>query len=415
VTYSARAKANRIFRKHNGLGTAESRLTIAEAEDEAHAVFTEHGQHGDFAMGLALFLHTIVLALCLILGLPRLGNVLWEQTGTQLSIHGIVSSFYLVGMVALMWYLAWKRAFPTLLSDEVFNSNREAFLRAFRKYKTGMIGFIAASILITLAFITPYISPFHPELDLPGKGLQGPGWHLNGDIWVFTVLGTDGAGRDLLSRVLHGAKISLSIGFVAVFIAVTIGTSVGAIAGYFGGWIDRGLMWVVDFLLAFPRLVLLLAILGIFTTVDLAGGRKMFLIIVVLSMTGWMGVARIVRSQVLSLSQQDFVQAARSLGFSPLRVLYAHIVPNAFAPVIVYASLAIGSTILAESALSFLGLGVSEPTPTWGSLTADGRKALLNSPWLATFPGLCIVWAVLSFNLIGDGLRDAMDPRLRGQ
>ena len=225
----------------------------------------------------------------------------------------------------------------------------------------------------------------------------------------------DSTGRDLLARLLHGAKISLSIGFVAVFIAVTIGTSLGAIAGYFGGRVDSLIMWVVDFLLAFPRLVLLLAILGIFAKLDLSGGRKIFLIVIVLATTGWMGIARIVRSQVLSLSEQEFVQAARSLGFSPLRVLYVHIIPNALAPVIVYASLAIGSTILAESSLSFLGLGVSEPTPTWGSLTADGRKALLNSPWLATFPGLCIVWAVLCFNLMGDGLRDAMDPRLRGQ
>ena len=414
-TWASQMNARRVYRRLRNQRTPQSRRAIADAEDVAQTTFAEHGQHGDFATAITLLLHVGILVWCLSFGLPRIDKVLWQATGTNLSIHGIVATLYLILMVAIMWNLAYRRAFPRLLSDVEFNSNRQSFLRAFRKHKTGMLGLTGALVLITLAVVTPYISPFHPELDIPGKGLQGPGWHQNEGQWVFCALGTDGTGRDLFSRILHGAKISLSIGFVAVGIAGTIGTSLGAVAGYFGGWTDRFLMWIVDFLLAFPRLVLLLAILGIFATTNLSGSRKIFLIIVVLAFTGWMGVSRIIRSQVLSLSEREFVQAARALGYSPLRILYAHIIPNAFAPVIVYASLAIGGTILAESGLSFLGLGVSEPTPTWGSLTAEGRKALLNSPWLATFPGLCIVWAVLSFNLMGDGLRDAMDPRLRGQ
>lgn len=415
LTFRAQWRARRVAKAFKGQNTAAARTAIASADDEALLTFQTHGQHGDLAFGFGLSLHFLLIVTCMCFGVTRITDVLWERTGTHMSVHGIVASLYFLGLVGGMWVLAWRRAFPTLLADDVYNSNRQAFLRAFRKHKTGMFGMVGASLLISLAFLTPFLSTYHPELDMDSLGLQGPGWHQNNEVWFFHFLGTDGTGRDLLARLLHGAKISLSIGFVAVFIAVTIGTSLGAIAGYFGGRVDSLIMWVVDFLLAFPRLVLLLAILGIFAKLDLSGGRKIFLIVIVLATTGWMGIARIVRSQVLSLSEQEFVQAARSLGFSPLRVLYVHIIPNALAPVIVYASLAIGSTILAESSLSFLGLGVSEPTPTWGSLTADGRKALLNSPWLATFPGLCIVWAVLCFNLMGDGLRDAMDPRLRGQ
>ena len=171
-------------------------------------------------------------------------------------------------------------------------------------------------------------------------------------------------------------------------------------------------MWVVDLLLALPSLVLLLAITGMFR---ITGPEGLFLIIVILGLTGWMGVSRIVRSQVLSLKEQDFIQAARSLGYSNLRIVFKHLIPNALAPVIVYCSLAVGSTMITEAALSFLGLGVPPPTSTWGTIINDGRAPLRVAPWIATFPGLCIVFAVMSFNLLGDGLRDALDPKLRGR
>ena len=170
-------------------------------------------------------------------------------------------------------------------------------------------------------------------------------------------------------------------------------------------------MWFVDMLLSLPRLVLLLAIVGMFRV---QGVKSIFLIVTILGLTGWMGVSRIVRSQVLSLKQQDFVQAARALGYSSQRIVFRHLVPNALAPVIVYCSLAIGGTMLAEAGLSFLGLGVAPPTSTWGTLVSDGREYLRGSGYLTVLPGMCIVMAVMSFNLLGDGLRDSLDPKLRG-
>ncbi len=186
----------------------------------------------------------------------------------------------------------------------------------------------------------------------------------------------------------------------------------GTAAGYFGGWIDGALMWLVDLLLSLPRLVLLLAIVGFFRA---SGAQSLFLIVAILGLTGWMGVSRIVRSTVLSLKEQDFIQACRALGLPTWRIMLLHLVPNTLAPVIVYASLAIGSTILVEAALSFLGLGVPPPTATWGAIVNDGREYMRSAPWITIFPGLMIVAAVMSFNLLGDGLRDALDPRLRGR
>jgi len=195
---------------------------------------------------------------------------------------------------------------------------------------------------------------------------------------------------------------------VAVVLSTTVGAAVGAVAGYLGGWADRGLMWVADLLLALPRLVLLLAIVGLFRAGSI---QSLYLIVAVLGLTGWMGVSRMVRAQVLSLKEQEFALAARAVGLGSFRILWRHLLPNAATPLIVHASLALGSTILLEAALSFLGLGVPPPTPTWGAIINDGREALRSAPWISVFPGLCVVAAVTCVNLVGDGLRDALDPR----
>jgi len=207
---------------------------------------------------------------------------------------------------------------------------------------------------------------------------------------------------------MYGARISLSIGFVAVGISVTIGTLLGAVSGYLGGWVDTVVMRFVDMVISFPRLVLLIAIAALFDA------HSIFMIMAVLGFTQWPGTARLVRGEVLSLREREFIEAARALGFSRRRIILRHVIPNVLAPVIVAATLGVGNVIVLEAGLSFLGLGLQAPTPSWGSMVAEGRAHMVGGAWwISTFPGLAIVLTVVAFNLVGDGLRDAIDPRLR--
>ncbi|HZD04930.1 MAG TPA: ABC transporter permease, partial [Longimicrobiales bacterium] len=218
------------------------------------------------------------------------------------------------------------------------------------------------------------------------------------------LLGTDQVGRDVLSRLLFGGRVSLLVSLVAVAVGVGLGTLVGAVSGYLGRLADGVVMRVVDVVIAFPRLVLLVTVVAFFQP-------TVALLIVVLGLTQWPTTTRIVRGEVLSLREREFVLAARALGYSRRRIVMRHLLPNALAPVVVAATLGIGDTIVLEAGLSFLGLGVGAPTPSWGNMIADGRGAFLGAWWLSTFPGLAIVLIVLAFNLVGDGLRDALDPR----
>jgi peptide/nickel transport system permease protein len=358
---------------------------------------------GEFVIGIGLMLLVGVLVWSAAAGFPRLGEVMHSAFGGRLAVHALVAITTWVLTAMGVWWTAYRRAFPRVLSDAEFNSNWQVFLRQFHRNRTGLIGMFGVLVMVTLVLLTPLLAAFEPNAIDMGPKNTAPGWvHL---------MGTDEFGRDLFSRVLYGGRISLSIGFVAVAIAGTIGTTVGAVAAFGGGWIDRLLMWLVDMLLSLPRLVLLIAIAGMFRV---TGPEGLFIMVAILGLTGWMGVSRIVRSQVLSLKEQDFIQAARALGLSNARIVFRHLIPNALAPVIVFCSLAIGTTMIVEAGLSFLGLGVPPPTSTWGTIINDGREPLRVAPWIATFPGLCIVFAVMSFNLLGDGLRDALDPKLRG-
>lgn len=273
-------------------------------------------------------------------------------------------------------------------------------VRTFRRNRVATAGVLAIGALYLVALLTPFLAPMDPNVqgDLLTARLAGPS--------AVHPLGTDHFARDVLSRVLYGARVSLAIGFVAVSIAVTLGTLLGAVAGYLGGRIDTAIMRFVDMVLAFPRLVLLIAVIAVFQP-------SIFLIVAVLGLTQWPHVARIVRGEVLALREREFIQAGRALGFSRRRIVLRHVIPNVLAPVIVAATLGIGDTIVLEAGLSFLGLGVQAPTPSWGTMVADGRRLMLGAWWIATFPGLAIVFTVLAFNLAGDGLRDALDPRLR--
>ena len=207
---------------------------------------------------------------------------------------------------------------------------------------------------------------------------------------------------------LYGSRVSLSVGFVAVAISIFIGILVGAVAGYYGGWTDNILMRFVDTMLCFPTFFLILTVVALL-------GPGIFKIMVVIGVTSWMGTSRFVRAEFLSLRERDFTQAARALGVKDLRIIFRHILPNALAPVFVTATLDVATAILVEAGLSFLGFGVQPPAPSWGNILTEGRTYIFDAWWLTVFPGLAILITVLSFNLLGEGLRDAIDPRLRGR
>ena len=219
-------------------------------------------------------------------------------------------------------------------------------------------------------------------------------------------LGTDDLGRGVLPRLLYGARISLLVGFVAVGISCLIGIVLGALAGYYSGWTDTLIMRFVDIMLCFPTFFLILAVIAFLEP-------SIWNIMIVIGMTSWMGVARLIRAEFLSLRERDFVQAARALGGSDLRLIFRHILPNALAPVLVSATLGVAGAILTESALSFLGIGVQPPTPSWGNMLITGKQTLGSAWWLSVFPGLAILITVLGYNLLGEGIRDALDPRLK--
>jgi peptide/nickel transport system permease protein len=357
-----------------------------------------HLLHGRFVKGLwLLFLWG--------LGLATLFLVRSDITAT---IGGGGELDEWVAAVALLAYLAL--VWGTGLYDTAYGLLRPArrtgisqwsiAARRFRRNRLAMIGLVIMSFIYLVMLMAPYLAPYDPNAQediVRTRYLPPSAEHP---------MGTDKFGRDVLSRVIYGARISLTIGFIAVAISVTMGTLVGAMSGYFGRWIDTVLMRLVDLLISFPRLVLLLAVIALFEP-------SIFLIIVVLGLTGWMGTSRIVRGQFLSLREQEFVQATKALGFGDWRIILRHMLPNSMAPIIVVATLGIGNTILLEAALSFLGLGVQPPTASWGSMVANGRDALINAWWIATFPGLAIVLTVVCFNLLGDAARDALDPRLR--
>jgi peptide/nickel transport system permease protein len=272
--------------------------------------------------------------------------------------------------------------------------------RRFRRNHLAMAGLAIMVLLYWVTLLAPFLAPFDPNFqgNIVLNRYQSPSMEH--------FLGTDKFGRDIFSRILYGARISLSIGFISIAITVTMGVIVGAMAGYFRGWVDTAIARGIDMLLSIPRIILLLVIIAMFEP-------SIFLLIAVLGLTGWEGSARIVRGQFLSLREQEFVQAAKALGYSDWRIILRHILPNTLAPIIVIATLGIGNVILLEAALSFLGLGVQPPTASWGSMVNDGRDAMITAWWIATYPGLAIVLTVVAFNLLGDGLRDALDPRLR--
>jgi peptide/nickel transport system permease protein len=278
------------------------------------------------------------------------------------------------------------------------------FTRRLARRRTALFGVIVVLVVVAAALVAPWISPFDPvEQDLENR-LKAPGWRdAAGGLHV---MGTDHLGRDLLARVIYGARPALLVGFAAVVISGLLGMATGLLSGYWGGRTDDVLMRLADIQLAFPFILLAIAVIGVL-------GPSLPTIIAVIGVSSWVIYARVVRGAVLSLREREFVQAAHALGGRDGRILARHILPNVFTPWLVVATLDMARVIVIESALSFLGLGVQPPTPTWGGMLADGRVYISTAWWLATFPGLAILVAVLGINLFGDGLRDTLDPRLK--
>ncbi len=273
----------------------------------------------------------------------------------------------------------------------------KVFWERFKHNKLALSGLIVILVLTIQACFAPFIAPYNPSEQNIANRLSPPsGKHF---------LGTDELGRDVFSRIVYGTRISLSVGFVAVGVAVLIGTLLGLWAGFFGGWVDNLIMRLVDIMLCFPTFFLILMVIAFLSP-------NIFNIMLVIGLTSWSGLTRLIRGECLSMREREFIQAARLAGLKNNRIIFVHLLPNVFTPILVFATLGIGSAILTESALSFLGLGVQPPTPSWGNILTAGKDYIHTAWWLSFFPGLAILITVLAYNLLGEGLRDILDPKM---
>ncbi|MBU7314539.1 ABC transporter permease [Paenibacillus oleatilyticus] len=277
-------------------------------------------------------------------------------------------------------------------------------IRSLLKSKTGTIGFIIVVAVVFMAVFASAVAPHDPAKTSAAKRLLPPMWMAKGT--ADHPLGTDNLGRDVLSRIIYGSQISLLVGVCAVAVAGTIGVILGLVSGYYGGWTDRIIMRIVDAFLAIPNILFMLVILAVL-------GPGLFSLIFVLGVTNWVKYARIIRGEVLSVKERDYVRAARAVGSRDIRIIFKHILPNVVSSFIVVSTLSIATTIILEASLSFLGLGIQPPTVTWGGMLSDGRQYLATSWWVATFPGIAITITVLGIIFLGDWLRDILDPRMK--
>jgi peptide/nickel transport system permease protein len=272
------------------------------------------------------------------------------------------------------------------------------FWERFLKNKMAVAGSLVVLLLFAVSLLAPWIAPYDPSMIDLTQVLAAPS--------SAHPFGTDQLGRDVLSRMIWGARISLKVGFVATGIAILLGAILGAVSGYYGRWIDAVIMRFVDIMLCFPAFFLILAVIAILEP-------SIWNIMIIIGLTGWMGITRLVRADFISLKERDFVLAARVIGAGDPRIIFIHILPNAMASILVAATLGVAGAILTESALSFLGIGVQPPTPSWGNILTAGKDNIDIAWWLSLYPGLAILITVLGYNLLGEGIRDSLDPRLR--
>ena len=278
--------------------------------------------------------------------------------------------------------------------------NIKKFIKTVFARKVTIINAIIVLLFIFLAVFAPFVAPYDPDKPDFASFLQMPS--------AAHLLGTDNFGRDVLSRIIYGTRVSLIIGVLAVVVACAIGTVLGMIAGYFGGWIDDVITRLMEAVRAVPQIILAMALTAVFGS----GIRNLAIILGISSMAGYV---RMMRGQVLTIKQADYIMAGKLQGNKDVRLMFRHILPNSISPIIVMMTQQVGSTILAEAGLSFLGLGISAPTASWGSMVSEGRNYLMDNPVFALVPGVCVAVLVISLNMLGDGVRDALDPRLRGE
>jgi oligopeptide transport system permease protein len=291
---------------------------------------------------------------------------------------------------------------------------QDAIYRLFRN-KAAVAGLIVIVVAFLVALLAPLVAPYDPIL-IPAKpaSQMEPLWTGSKYTDARYLLGTDFLGRDILSRLIFASRISMIVGFIPTAIVFGLGVTVGLVAGFFGGWIDQLLMRFTDIIYAFPDFLFLIIIVASFRTS--AFGKIMdglLLIFVAIAIVGWVGVARLTRGQVLSLKEREFVEAARAVGATPVRLMWKHLLPNALAPLIVTAAFAVPGAILGEATLSFLGVGIVPPTPSWGGMINEGFPLFSTNPWAVLLPAICISIVMLAFTFVGDGLRDALDPRMK--
>lgn len=318
----------------------------------------------------------------------------WRRVAMLPERDALGTAAFVVGFIAVYAASVLPRYFER-------TGRHAVWLDVAKRYKANRLavaGFVLLATLFSLSVMAPLLAPHDPI------AYESPAVHKYESPSLQHPMGTDRLGRDLLSRTLYGARVSLAVGVVAVAIASLLGLLLGAFSGYIGGRFDDVTMRIVDGLLAFPRLLLVLTLLAFFA-------NSMAVVIVLLGATGWMSAARLVRGEVLRLKESEFVAAAVATGASRRRVVWQHLIPNALGPLVVTATLRIGTIVLLEAYLSFLGLGAQPPMPSWGAMVFDGRDVLLTAWWVSAFPGLAIVLTVMACNLVGDGLRDAVDVR----
>jgi len=289
------------------------------------------------------------------------------------------------------------------VADEVFVQRRYQALRNFLRSRAALFGGAVAALLLVCAVFAPWLAPHDPRLQNLNLGSLPPIWLHGGKAGYW--LGTDELGRDILARIIYGARLSAIVAFSVVIIGSAIGVTLGLVSGYAGGWVDDVIMRIADIQLAFPYVLLAIAVIGVI-------GANVYTIIGVIGVTSWVQYVRVVRSEVISLREREFVQAAHAIGCAPIRIIFRHVLPNVTSSVTVIATFELARAIIFEAALSFLGLGVPPAVPSWGNMLAEGRQYLDTAWWMGTFPGLAIMVTVLGVNVLGDGLRDAFDPSL---